>query len=228
MSVNLEATSRAQDPSLGGRMGEDSQAQWAGLPSSPDPPRPERLHASADLLPGMYHDLRQLAAWNMARDFSSKSWQAMDLLHEACLRLLQEENCRWMSRNHLFCAAAKTMRRILIERARRRNRRKHGGGWQQVPLQECDNVASTESATGAVVEEALERLQETAPFKAELVKLRFFAGLNSRELARVLKVSEPTIKREWAQARAWLHHKIKALLEIEPSGPPDTPNPTRR
>jgi RNA polymerase sigma factor (TIGR02999 family) len=118
---------------------------------------------------------------------------------------------RWNSRNHFFMAAAEAMRRILIERARRKARFKRGGDRQRVPLEELDLATNADADNLLLVEEALEQLAAHDPRKAELVKLRFFVGLSLEEAAPILGVSEPTAKRDWAYARAWLFQEIERL-----------------
>ena len=167
--------------------------------------------AADELLPLVYEELRKMAAARMAHEPPGQTLQPTALVHEAWLRLADGQPQHWNSRNHFFMAAAEAMRRILVERARRKARLKRGGGQQRVPLEELDLAVNSDSETLLLVEEALERLAAQDPVKAELVSLRFFVGLSLAEAAPVLGVSEPTAKRYWAYARAWLFQEIERL-----------------
>src|SRR6266568_456193 len=167
--------------------------------------------ASEELLPMVYEELRKLAAARMAREAAGHTLQPTALVHEAWLRLVGAPEQNWNSRNHFFMAAAQAMRRILIERARQKSRLKRGGDQQRVPLEELDLATNADSETLLLVEEAMERLANADPVKARLVELRFFTGLSLAEAAQVLGVSEPTAKRYWAYARAWLFKEIERL-----------------
>ena len=167
--------------------------------------------AAEELLPLVYEELRRLAAHRMSGEAPGHTLQPTALVHEAWLRLAGADGQRWNSRNHYFMAAAEAMRRILIERARQKARLKRGGDRERVPLEELEQAIDADADTLLLVEEALERLAATDRPKAELVKLRFFAGLNLEEAANVLGVSHPTAKRHWAYARAWLFQEIERL-----------------
>ena len=168
--------------------------------------------ASAELLPLVYEQLRQLAAHRMAQEAAGNTLQPTALVHEAWLRIAENPDQHWNSRNHFFMAAAEAMRRILIERAWQKSRLKRGGGGQQrVPLEEVDLAVHADSETLLLVEEALERLKAADPMKAKLVELRFFTGLSLEDVAQVLGVSTPTAKRYWSYARAWLFQEIERL-----------------
>jgi RNA polymerase sigma factor (TIGR02999 family) len=167
--------------------------------------------AAAELLPLVYNELRRLAAHKMANEAAGHTLQPTALVHEAWLRLVDAPDRHWNSRNHFFMAAAEAMRRILIERARRKARLKRGGDRQRVPLEELDLATNADADNLLLVEEALERLAAHDSRKAELVKLHFFVGLSLEEAAPVLGVSEPTAKRDWAYARAWLFQEIERL-----------------
>ena len=167
--------------------------------------------AADELLPLVYEELRMMAAARMAHEPPGQTLQPTALLHEAWLRLADGQPQHWNNRNHFFMAAAEAMRRILVERARRKARLKRGGGQQRVPLEELDIAVNSDSETLLLVEEALERLAAQDPVKAKLVSLRFFVGLSLAEAAPVLGVSEPTAKRYWAYARAWLFQEIERL-----------------
>jgi RNA polymerase sigma factor (TIGR02999 family) len=168
--------------------------------------------AAADrLLPLVYEELRRLAAAKMARESAAYTLQPTALVHEAWLRLGGEQQASWQNRGHFFGAAAESMRRILIDRARRRQAQRHGGGLQRVNVEDAE-VAAEDPAnddTMLAIHEALEKFAGLEPKKAELVKLRYFAGLTIEECGQALGISEPTAKRWWAYARAWLFTEIK-------------------
>src|ERR1051325_1649617 len=165
--------------------------------------------AVEELLPLVYEELRKLAAYKMAREAPGQTLQPTALVHEAWLRLTGAESKSWDSRGHFFAAAAEAMRRILIERARARNRLRRGSGGERVPLEQVTIASDDPPETVLAIDEALERLTARDPFKAEVVKMRYFVGLSQDEIARALKVSEPTIRRHWAIARAWLYAEMK-------------------
>jgi RNA polymerase sigma factor (TIGR02999 family) len=165
--------------------------------------------ASADLLPLVYDELRKLAAARMASEVSAQTLQPTALVHEAYLRLVgPADAARWENRGHFFAAAAEAMRRILVEKARRRARIKHGGGNQSVPLQD-DLVGDHSSAEEVVaVSEALDSLAKADAQAAELVKLHYFAGLSIEEAAAVLGISPRKGYTVWAYARTWLYRAL--------------------
>lgn len=168
------------------------------------------VQAANQLLPLVYEELRQLAARKMARENPGQTLQATALVHEAWLRLGGDHQPPWQNRAHFFAAAAEAMRRILIDQARRKSAQRHGGQAERVEL----DLDSLELAAGMdeeqllALHEALDALAAHDAEKAQLVKLRFFAGLTLVEAAKVLGISEPTAKRYWAYARAWLYRKI--------------------
>jgi RNA polymerase sigma factor (TIGR02999 family) len=167
-------------------------------------------HAAAQLLPLVYEELRQLAAQRMAQEKPGQTLEATALVHEAYLRLVNAEQAQhWNSRGHFFAAAAEAMRRILINHARDKGRQKRGGGWQRLDL---DHIAvadqASEEATLAV-DEALQRLEAHNKPCADLVKLRFFAGLTMEEAAAALGIAVRTAHRQWAFARAWLFDALR-------------------
>ena len=163
------------------------------------------------LLPLVYDELRRLAAQKLNRENPGQTLQATALVHEAWLRLGGDEQPDWQNRAHFFAAAAEAMRRILIDNARRKQANRHGGGLKRTSL--APNCL--EPATGPdddlllAVHEALDQLAAHDAAKAELVKLRFFAGLTLEEAARTLNFSAPTAKRHWAYARAWMYRAIQ-------------------
>jgi len=167
-------------------------------------------HAANELLPLIYDELRKLAAQKMKREAPGQTLQATALVHEAWLRLGGDEQPAWDNRGHFFAAAAEAMRRILIDNARRKKALRHGGGAQRVNLDAFELAASLPDEQLLALNEALEQLMAHDARKAELVKLRFFAGLTNEQAARVLGVSEPTAKRDWAYARAWLYRQMNS------------------
>jgi len=167
--------------------------------------------AAEQLLPLLYEELRKLAASQMAYEAAGHTLQPTALVHEAWLRLVGGPAQDWNSRNHFFMAAAQAMRRILVERARRKSRLKRGGDQQRVPLEELEIATAADSETLLLVEDAMQRLGNADPVKAKLIELRFFTGLSLEEAAQVLGVSLPTVKRYWAYARAWLFQEIERL-----------------
>ncbi len=166
--------------------------------------------AAAELLPVVYDELRRVAAMKMAGEAPGHTLQPTALVHEAWIRLVANENARWENRAHFFGAAAEAMRRILIDNARRKHAVRHGGGQQRVSFDDVDPAAATDDDQLLAVHEALDRLAAQDPIKAEVVKLRYFVGLTNLEAAEVLGISEPTAKRYWAYARAWLYREITA------------------
>ncbi len=164
--------------------------------------------AADELLPLVYEELRRLAGLKMSRESPGQTLQATALVHEAYIRLVGAENQNWSSRGHFFAAAAESMRRILIENARRKQRRKHGGGRQRVELDDADVAIEGPSTDIIALDEALAKLAEEDPIKADLVKLRYFAGLTIEQAAKILEISRATAERYWSYARAWLFHEI--------------------
>jgi RNA polymerase sigma factor (TIGR02999 family) len=173
--------------------------------------------AAAQLLPLVYDELRQLAAQKLAHEKPGQTLQATALVHEAYLRLVDTAQAdHWNSRGHFFGAAAEAMRRILIDGARRRRRRKHGGDRQRLPLDELALPVDERGDDLLALDEALSRLADEQPLKAELVKLRYFAGLTLEEAAACLGISPATAKRYWAVARAWLYADLSGPAEDGP------------
>ena len=164
--------------------------------------------AAAELLLVVYGELRRLAAAQMSRERAGQTLQPTALVHEAWLRLGGDRQPAWENRAHFFGAAATAMRRILVERARRRNAERHGGGRTHVPLDELDLGGAANDPHLLEISEALERYAEREPQKAEFVRLRYFIGLQLDETARVLGISEATGKRWWVYSRAWLYREL--------------------
>ena len=166
-------------------------------------------HAAQELLPLVYEELRKLAAAKLAKEDPGHTLQATALVHEAYVRLVDGETAtHWNSRAHFFGAAAEAMRRILVESARRKDRLKHGGARQRVELDSGCLVSEAPSLDLLALDEALTRLAEIEPGKAELVKLRFFAGLTMLEAAATLNISLATAERYWTFAKSWLHAEM--------------------
>ena len=168
--------------------------------------------AAEELLPLVYDELRRLAAVKMAREAPGRTLQPTALVHEAWLRLLGEEHT-WENRRHFFSAAAEAMRRILVERARRKRRAKHGGGMERIQLDSIDIASEDRPEVTEFVNEALERLAAKDAVTAELIKLRFFAGIPNQQAAELLGLSERNARRNWAYARAWLAEEIDRLAK---------------
>jgi RNA polymerase sigma factor (TIGR02999 family) len=165
--------------------------------------------AQEKLLPLVYSELRKLAAAKIASERPGHTLQSTALVHEAWIRLGGSDQHPWQNRAHFFGAAAEAMRRILIERARRKCAAVHGGGRKQVALAESLIVAPDEDERLLAVHEALDKLAAVDPQKAELVKLRYFAGMTNEDAAKVLGISERTAKRHWSFAKAWLFREIQ-------------------
>ncbi len=170
-------------------------------------------HAAVELLPAVYAELRKTALAKLKRESTGQTLQATALVHEAWLRIAGKnpEGPTWRSRGHFFGAAAEAMRRILIENARRKNAIRHGGGQERVDVDIVDVRLEAEDTDILVLNEALEEFEKIDAQKAQLVKLRYFAGLTIEEAADTLGISPPTAKRQWAYARAWLFRRIQAL-----------------
>ena len=160
--------------------------------------------AAEELLPLVYEELRQLAASRLAREQPGQTLQATALVHEAWLRLVRAPGQNWQNRAHFFRTAAECIRRILIDNARRKRQLRHGGGQERVPLEGLQIAGDTDPQRLLHVNEALDRLAALDATKAEIVKLRFFVGLEHREIAELLGVSERTVERGWRFAKAWL------------------------
>jgi RNA polymerase sigma factor (TIGR02999 family) len=178
-----------------------------------DPKREEsRLgtHAKAtdELLPLVYEELRVLAAQKLSHEAAGQTLQATALVHEAYLRLVGDEPQTWENRGHFFAAAAEAMRRILIENARRKKRLKHDDGREKVDLADADIAIDRAADDLLALDEALARLTQEDPVKAQLVKLRYFAGLTLEQAAEAMNISRATASRYWSYAQAWLFHEI--------------------
>ncbi len=169
-------------------------------------------HAAEQLLPLVYEELRKLAAQKLAQEKPGQTLEATALVHEAYLRLVDVEKAQhWDSRGHFFAAAAEAMRRILIERARRKHSRSRGGRMRRVELDAGALLVAPEDHAAEdllLLDEALRQLESEDPLKARLVKLRYFAGLSIQEAATALGISVASAKRYWIYARSWLYGKV--------------------
>jgi RNA polymerase sigma factor (TIGR02999 family) len=166
--------------------------------------------ASEELLPLVYEELRRLAAARMAQEQPGQTLQATAIVHEAWLRLVGDGERTWQNRAHFFGAAAEAMRRILIENARRKSALKRGGGLARVDIESLDLAAAAPDDKILLINEALEKLQMEDPEKARIVVMKFFGGLTNQEVAEALSVTERTIERQWAFAKAWMFQAIKS------------------
>lgn len=166
--------------------------------------------AADELLPLVYEELRCLAAQKLSREPPGQTLQATALVHEAYLRLVGAEDQSWENKGHFFKAAAEAMRRILIENARRKRSPKHGGEHQRMDLNEAVLVVGDKvpPETMIALDDALEKLSQIDQTKADVVRLRYFAGLTSEQVAAILKISPTTAKRYWIYSRAWLLREI--------------------
>jgi RNA polymerase sigma factor (TIGR02999 family) len=168
------------------------------------------LLAAEQLLPAVYDELRKLAAQKLAQEKPGQTLQATALVHEAYLRLVDPAQVqRWDSRGHFFAAAAEAMRRILINRARDKSRHKRGGGRQRLELDSLDVVDTASEEETLALDEALQRLEQQNKPCADLVKLRFFAGLTIEQAAAALGIAPRTAHRHWTFARAWLYDALR-------------------
>jgi RNA polymerase sigma factor (TIGR02999 family) len=175
-------------------------------------------HAAAQLLPLVYEELRKLAAQRLAQEKPGQTLQATALVHEAYLRLVDvKDSRRWDGRGHFFAAAAEAMRRILVDNARRRGRIKHGGDRQRVDLQPADLQATAAAPDELLlIDDSIARLATEDSKAAELVKLRYFAGLSIEQAADVLGLSRSSAYEHWTYARAWLHCELRGERNVSP------------
>jgi RNA polymerase sigma factor (TIGR02999 family) len=164
--------------------------------------------ASEELLPLVYDELRRHAMVRMSHEAAGQTLQPTALVHEAWLRLFGHGDQRWQNRAHFFGAAAEAMRRILIDTARRKSRIKHGGGRACIDIETIDLAATMPEEKVLLIDDALEKLQSQDPEKARVVVLKFFGGLTNQQVAESMGVTERTVERHWAYAKAWLFHCI--------------------
>lgn len=173
--------------------------------------------AAEELLPLVYGELRRLAARKMAGEAPGQTLEATALVHEAYLRLVDVEKVQqWQSRWHFFAAAAEAMRRILVERARHRHSLKGGGAFRRQPLSEVEPAVAGPNLDLLALDEALDNLEKQDRRVAELVKLRFFAGLTIAQAAEALSVSTTTAENDWAYARSWLRLEVEGGESVDP------------
>ncbi|MGH7979329.1 MAG: ECF-type sigma factor [Limisphaerales bacterium] len=172
--------------------------------------------ASEELLPLVYNELRRLAAMRMSHEALGQTLQATALVHEAWLRMIGEGDRTWQNRAHFFAAAAEAMRRILVENARRKSRLKRGGGQLRLDIGQMDLAVAPPDEKILLMNDALEQLQAEDPEKARIVVLKFFGGLTNREVAENLRVTERTIERQWAFAKAWLLRNMREQSKLPP------------
>lgn len=169
-------------------------------------------HASEELLPLVYEELRRLAAARMAREAAGQTLQPTALVHEAWVRLVESGSRTWENRSHFFCAASEAMRRILIERARRKSRLKHGSGQKLLDIADLDVAAALPDDKILLIDEALERLKAEDPEIAQVVTLKFFSGLTNEEIVEITGSSDSTVRRQWNYAKLWLYNCIRKQL----------------
>ena len=172
--------------------------------------RPDQPPAAEELLQQVYDELRRLAAARMANEPGTQTLQPTALVHEAWLRLNRPGQAHWQNRGHFFAAAAEAMRRILIERARRRTRLKRGAGKQHLDIARLELPSLPQDDRLLAVNEVLERLEKEDPAKARVVLLKFFGGLSNAEVAETLDVTERSIERQWAFAKVWLLRAMRS------------------
>lgn len=174
-------------------------------------------HAAEALLPLVYGELRRLAASKMSEQPPGQTLQATALVHEAYLKLVGSTQARWQDRRHFFFAAAEAMRHILVDRARRRLRLRHGANAEHVDVEEIEIAMPAKEEILLQLDEALDELRAASPERAEIVGLRFYAGLSESETASILGISERSVQRHWSYARAWLFARIEGLNQMESS-----------
>jgi RNA polymerase sigma factor (TIGR02999 family) len=167
-------------------------------------------HASGDLLPLVYDELRRLAAVRMAGEAAGQTLQPTALVHEAWLRMAKEEDRTWQNRAHFFRAAALAMRRILVDRARHKLSLKRGAGAEKVSIEDVDLATATTDDRVLLVDQSLERLEKEDPESARVITLKFFGGLTNKEIAEIMCISERSVERQWAYARTCLFEMIQA------------------
>lgn len=172
-----------------------------------------RAQAASELLSLVYEELRRVAANKMANEQPGQTLQPTALVHEAWIKLVGSDRQSWRDRGHFFGAAAEAMRRILIDRARKRNRARHGHGLQRVDLSQVTIATEASDDQLLAVDEALRALEGVTPQHAKIVQLRYYVGLSIPEIAAALVTSESTVKRQWNYARLWLFRRLNARLE---------------
>lgn len=165
--------------------------------------------AANRLLPLVYDELRALAQHQLAAERPGHTLQATALVHEAYLKLVDQQDANWRNRTHFFAVAAQAIRRILVDHARTRGRVKRGGGWEALPLEAADWVTSDLNLDLIALDDALETLKSLNERQARIVEMRFFAGLSIDEIGVALGISPRTVDGDWSMARAWLHRQLR-------------------
>jgi RNA polymerase sigma factor (TIGR02999 family) len=165
--------------------------------------------AAEELLPLVYDELRRLASAQMAGEAAGQTLQPTALVHEAWLRLVREEGRTWHNRAHFFRTAALAMRRILVDRARQKLSLRRGAGGKRVPLEEADSAVATTDDRVLLVDQNLERLEKEDPESARIITLKFFGGLTNKEVANILGITERSVERQWAYAKACLYELMQ-------------------
>ncbi|MCU0244928.1 MAG: sigma-70 family RNA polymerase sigma factor [Bryobacter sp.] len=174
--------------------------QWSG--GSPE--------AFDHLVPLVYDELRHMAGGFLRGEREGHLLQPTALVHELYLRMVDQERAQWQDRSHFFAVAAKMMRRILVDHARKRVAAKRGGGAEHIPIEDALDHPAQSSITVLAIDEALTRFAAFDPERSRIVELRYFAGLELEEIAELLQVSRTTVKRHWTVARMWLHRELEA------------------
>ena len=167
--------------------------------------------ALARLIPLVHDELHRLAHQHMRRESAGHVLQTSALINEAYIRLVDQPQIRWQGRTHFFGIAARVMRHVLVDDARKRNAAKRGGSFIQVPLDEASTVVQEQAANVAALDDALQRLESMDQRQGKIVELRFFGGLSIEETAAILRVSPGTVMRDWTFARAWLKNEMRVL-----------------
>lgn len=185
------------DPELTGEITEALRA-W----------RRDRREGEEDLIRLVYRQLRSMADTFLRGERRGHTLQPTDLVHEAYLRLLDQRRVDWRSRNHFFAIAARVMRRILVDHARGKQRMKRGAGLERVPIEDAAGHGLEDPAGLLALDDALSALSEIDPRKAAIVELRYFGGFTAQEAGEVLGIAEPTVRRHWRLARAWLYREL--------------------
>lgn len=169
--------------------------------------------ASEKLLPLVYNELRGLAAARMSQEAAGHTLQPTALVHEAWLRLVGDSNRNWKGRAYFFAAAAEAMRRILVERARRKARLKHGGGQHRLNIEDLELADAAPDEKILMVNDTLEELERSNPERARIVVMKFYGGMTNKEVADVLGIGERSVDRHWMCAKAWLFQKLQEVVQ---------------
>lgn len=195
------------------------------VPNSQESRERGELRPAEELLPLVYQELRRLAAHKLSQERPGQTLQPTALVHEAWLRLVRDQDRKWVDSKHFFCAAATAMRRILVENARRKARLKHGGFLERVELRETVLVGPMKSEDLVALDEALDRFAAEEPEAARLVDLRYFAGLGHQEAAQIMGIGRRQADGLWAYARAWLLEQMRPEEGVNKQPAGDTPRP---